>query len=401
MLKAKWIKQYDGWLLLILIMAIVCCVSAVFIKMNGFQEFWQLWNIKPLLPRFFDMQNLAAGYDSIKMGYDPLYNNHYDPAGRPMNHPRIVQHIVVWLGYGRGHISILGYSAITFFFIGVLLSFLRIDKKTAVIVALALFSPAVMLGIERGNHDLFVFFLVSLALFFSRSAILSIPVLLSAAFIKLFPIFASVYLLRFNKTKFLISFFICMSIFIVYLIFNYTDLLQVMSSTQIGGSLSYGAKVIITFIGAHYKDRAVFAYIPVVAILITTIAFFFHSGIYRKCFDVDRSFIDHFRVSAGIYVGTFMLGNMWDYRLMFLLFAIPQLVKWISLGQFRFISILALTSLLLTCWMTYFDPRIHIFFAIDELSNYILWSTFIYLGLASLPVWLYELFDSDKKQSIS
>jgi hypothetical protein len=43
---------------------------------------------------------------------------------------------------------------------------------------------------------------------------------------------------------------------------------------------------------------------------------------------VNEKYLNMFRLSAGIYIGTFILGNNWDYRLMFLLFAIPQITSW-------------------------------------------------------------------------
>ena len=51
-------------------------------------------------------------------------------------------------------------------------------------------------------------------------------------------------------------------------------------------------------------------------------------------FAADELHIDAFRIGASIYVGTYLLGSSFGYRLMFLLFTIPQLTPMAK--QFRF-----------------------------------------------------------------
>jgi hypothetical protein len=49
----------------------------------------------------------------------------------------------------------------------------------------------------------------------------------------------------------------------------------------------------------------------------------------------DQLHIDAFRMGASIYIGTYLLGSNFDYRLMFLLFTIPQLTQWLSNSDSR------------------------------------------------------------------
>ena len=399
----KWLAGYQGLLLLVFIIATVLSGCSVIANNYGINAVWNLWNIPIMQPRFADLLNLTGGYETILSGQDPLYKNPFDPWGRPMNHPRIVQYIMTWIGIGREGNFGLGIFVNCAFLAGVLLAFRTIDKKTAIILSLVLFSPAVVLGIERGNHDLFIFFLVSLVAMSSRYRIASIPLLLCASFIKLFPIFGSIYLLRFKSSHFWFSFVGILTVFILYLFYNQDDLGQIFSSTQKGGSLSYGYNVIITNLDPKHLSRSrLYSFVPAMAIIILTSAYYF--GLKDRPRLAGQAFnehIDMFRLGAAIYIGTFLLGNSWDYRLMYLLFAVPQLVQWATGRQLRLIAILTIIGIIASCWMTIFNRGSHMIFFIDELSNYIIFSTLIYLLLASIPDWFYRqlhLLNSNEKK---
>jgi hypothetical protein len=57
-------------------------------------------------------------------------------------------------------------------------------------------------------------------------------------------------------------------------------------------------------------------------------------------------------LGAGIYAGTFLLGNNWDYRLIFLLFTVPQLAEWTRQknGFFTTLARITLGALIVSCW---------------------------------------------------
>jgi hypothetical protein len=68
--------------------------------------------------------------------------------------------------------------------------------------------------------------------------------------------------------------------------------------------------------------------------------------------DSTSGALDGFRTGSAIYVGTFLLGNNWDYRLMFLLFTIPQLLVWTSHlnPRIRWVSRLTLGAIYICLW---------------------------------------------------
>jgi hypothetical protein len=106
-----------------------------------------------------------------------------------------------------------------------------------------------------------------------------------------------------------------------------------------------------------------------------------------------------FRMGASIYVGTFLLGNNWDYRLAFLVFVIPQLAEWLRLKNKlqKAIVIVTVISILLSAWhfVLKFDlpfiplkDPVNRNFIIDEFINWLLVPGFTYLLTASFPDWL-------------
>lgn len=378
-------------LLLIVVGVVTFCLLLGFLQ--GYDAVWSIWKITPLKPHFGDLRNLTSGAESIAMGYDPLYFNPQDPWERPLNQPRLVQYIVSALKLNQSHTTLIGILFILLFFLGVFISLKQINNLTALVLAVVIFSPAVMFGIERGNHDLFIFFLVSAALFLSNFPIISMLILLLAALIKIFPVFALSYFFKYKKRTQLVVLSGFLIPFVIYILLNSGDWKQVYNSTLKGygiyayGTLAY-SKPSASF--EYGKPAGLTAYIPFLAIVINTFIFYINS-IYEKGFKQGNdSYIDTFRAGAGIYIGTFFLGNTWLYRLMFLIFVVPQLISWTSDAKRGFISLIALISLIVSCWSLWGASIIseRWIFLIDELCNWVLFTTLFYLFLSSMPLFL-------------
>jgi hypothetical protein len=172
-------------------------------------------------------------------------------------------------------------------------------------------------------------------------------------------------------------------------VYNLPDLPQVFSSTQKG--LYHWAYGVMTY----DKMATGYSYIPVAAVLISTTIFYINDIRLQGWQEYDNYYIDAFRAGAGIYLGTFMLGNSWAYRLIFLIFIIPQLVTWIKVDRSRkIISVLALVSTIASCCPTWIDSGI-----LDETFNWLLFIFLLYLMLSSLPPFLQRLMLKSKIQS--
>lgn len=325
------------------------------------------------------------------MGYDPLYYNPGDPWERPMNHPRFVQSIVSILNFNQDHTTFIGILLILLFFVGIFLFLKKIDQITALMLAVVIFSPSVVLGIERANHDLFIFFLVSLALFASNLPIISMFILLFASFIKLFPVFALSYFFKYSKKTQIVIYGCFITFFLIYMLVNYSDWPQVFNSTQKGyGVKAYGVRT-------YDPSSSLKSYIPLIGIIISSLLFYAKS-IHKSNpeqeetnYQRDTNYIDAFRAGAGIYVGTFFLGYNWAYRLMFLIFTIPQLVSWrkdAKKSLKSLISLIALICIIISCWSMLgrgIIPNLSLRI-IDETSNWFLFASLFYLLIASMPL---------------
>ncbi len=373
-----------------MILAGVVALSALGMT-RGYHAVWEIWNIPQMTPHFADLRNLTSAGDSIRAGFDPLVQNPADPWRRPFNQPRIMQHIVSGLGISGAHTTAVGVTFIVLFVAGIFLSLPPISNATALPLAAVIFSPAVMLGIERGNHDLLMFFLVALGLAWSGKRALSFTVLLLAAFIKLFPVFSVALFLRQNFRPFLITAALFMALFCLYLLLNSGDLARIYATTEKGyGAWAYGTKAFFD------PPRIWQSYMPMLVLLPAVAGLVFwrwRAGDGEKGSSV---YIDGFRVGAAIYLGTFFLGNNWDYRLMFLIFAVPQLVAWAGEPGRRIPAIGALITLLFSCW-TLAVWKIGLVLAIaDEIANWLLFVLLLYLVLISLPAWARAPFQARK-----
>ena len=115
-------------------------------------------------------------------------------GGRPENYPRVWMAASI-LGLGEDDTDPIGYViAVAFFLAAIIVLPRRAPLGDALIYGVALCSPAVMLGVERGNVDIALFSLIAAAGLVMRRTRYGPPVasalILVAAVLKLFPIAA-------------------------------------------------------------------------------------------------------------------------------------------------------------------------------------------------------------------
>ena len=114
---------------------------------------------------------------------------------------------------------------------------------------------------------------------------------------------------------------------------------------------------------------------------------------------LQQQWIDAFRAGAAIYLGTFLLGNNWDYRLIFLILAIPQLVAWArdSACAVRRAARVVLAAILVSLWHLMFVrifcrlPHGYLLSTlIDGLAGWTAFAGLTYILCRSLPDWVRE-----------
>ena len=377
----------------------------------GYNNTWRLWNIPVLEPHFADLRTITHGAESYAKGFDPMVENPEDPWQRPLNYPRVWQ-VLYSFGINKSHTTIFGIIVVISFFLGVCLILPNCDNKTLLLTFAAVLSPASLLGVERGNIDLLVFFFAALSVAaIKRSGLLaSICVLIGFA-LKLFPVLGLSILLREQKSKFLSYAFMAAVFVAIYVLLNYSDIVLVMEGTPQSTYLSYGLNVFwmhltksnIT-LGSYVK---IFCYSAMVIIPL----WFYYLIFYRKKTPLHTSFsteyLDAFRVGATIYMGTFVIGNNWDYRLVFLIFTIPQMYIWIEAhaGRISIVSKLTMLAVFLSLWhllmlkiFEYIPYGGIVAYVLDEAANWMVLFGLLFLFLWSLPSWHLQMTTTSKER---
>jgi len=397
---------------LLVVLAVVFSFVAL-IALYGYNQTWLLWNIPVMSPPFADLRVITHGADSISKGLDPLVSNPGDPWGRPLNYPRIWQSLYL-IGINKSHTIGLGLGIISSFLLGVVLVLPNSSNRTLALTTGALISPAVLLGIERANIDLFIFFLVAVTIYLARkSALLADALIICSTALKLFPVFGITLFLRMRRRSFFKHMMLVMAILSLYLAVMLPEMRLISLATPRAIDLSYGINVAWMHMESinhslGFLLRIIcFALVLVVACL--SVVAYKRSSILKIADQWEGSLsLDSFRVGSSIYIGTFLLGNNWDYRLAFLILVIPQLSLWMlsPSRQLRCYSIAATFTLLASMWYLVISKIWSILAAglisllpvakmipwlFDELSNWSLFFLLTYLFFLVLPEWTKNL----------
>lgn len=382
--------------------ALAAILFLVAILVAGRDPVFGLWGVRCMKPDFPDTHGITSGIEWAREGGDPLVSNPRDPWARTFNYPR------VWLGLshlgiGQEHSVPIGYTLTLLFFLGLALFPPQAPGHTTIALMLVgAFSPAVLLGLERGNSDLLMFFLLAcgIAGFSGKrrwGKATGAAAIVAAFVLKIYPLLGAAMILGERKNAFLKYTLGYLLLAASYLFWTRGDLALIHQATPRATGMSYGADVLWMEIAQHGERLGVAAKIAsriglLLAAGLLVAGFSRRRTIPTATPDCVRS-LAAFRTGATIYCGTFVLGNHWDYRLVFLLFTIPFLADCARGSQGK-IATVTLTAMLLSLW------HVAIYLALknipggseasvllDEVCN---WVTFLclshLLGL-SLPIW--------------
>ncbi|MGZ4384808.1 MAG: glycosyltransferase 87 family protein [Gaiellaceae bacterium] len=391
---------------------VVVALTAVYLYFLGLilvggHDHWSLlyrnrFYVPALDPPFIDLLNVTSGWECTRRGVAVLASNPCDPTGRPANYPTIW----MWpsgLGLGPRENTLLGIGLAVVFFAAALALIRRASIGLGLVYALGLVSPAVMLGVERGNADMFVFIVVAgaLLLFRRRRALtrgIAHALLFLAAVLKLFPAFAFLLLFRQRLRWRLVGGGLAVLGFLVYVLATLGDIRTMQRTVSQQIWYSYGAGVgtdavddIVHGIGfqaglhRHHAD-GVFVVLAVLAALALAgwLAWRRRSLAGRPGVGAGHDLeFDSFVAGSAIYVGSFALMHNWDYRLTFLLLTIPQLVRW-SRTRLTPLPVPRLTLLFVIAVLWFGETSLWVpGHPYDELFN---WFLFVSLGTALLLI---------------
>ena len=385
-------------------------VYFLFLFAIGGRDHWQRFGVPPGPVEFADLELVTVAWECDREGVPVLPENPCDPFLRPNNYPQL------WLlpsalGVGEEATVPLAVAMAALFFAAFLILMGRATIWEGLLYSAALTSPAVMLGVERGNIDLIVFaVLVGAVVLFRRSPALRVAshaLFLLAAILKLFPVFAWGALVRQSRRWVIWGVGAVAFMFLAYVVATWGEIQTFLGEVPQANGISFGADVTTEAIQGHSASF----WLPIEALLdwearresldwyaqesagnVMTAALVLGAaavaGIlawrrrgYRAWPTANEApswGIDAFLAGAGIYVGTFALEHNWDYRLAFLLLTLPQLVAWARSGsgpvpapRITFAAVLG------TLWLGAFFTRLGLYY--DELLN---WLLFVNLGAA-------------------
>lgn len=404
-------KKYlaDGRLFVVVAVGIYW--HAYFVGVHNYNvNITKLYQFPVMVPSFADLRVITSAYDSADLDYDPMVYNICDPWERPFNYPRIWMVFSIF-GITQKHTSVIGVAlAFIFYMCLAWLVIPRIKLKTSIIYIIAVLSPAVVLGVERGNTDLIIFIILALALLFLRRGrrvtdIVSCLLILLSSILKLFPIFAFSALLKEKRKSFLIFLGICVFVFLGYLVLTYDDLVIINKNTPKPTDLTYGNMIIFDYwvdsianllsmdvqsLKILTRAASLILSFAIIVLALSSYNRLKEDEIYSVC-----NFIDALRIGSSIYVGTFLLGYNFNYRLIFLFFCIPQLIEWSKLKGNISLSGVAILLILISMWSTvlvsYTNPLSRL---IIEVINWTVFYSLTLFLLLTSPEWLRKMFDS-------
>ena len=339
----------DGrWLLAAVVAGYLSVVAAA--RLGFGVDLWPWLGVPSHELAFIDAMNVASAAECTRLGHDVLVDNPCDPLGRPLNYPRVWL-LLAFVGMNPSWAMPLGATIVAMFLLSVWALAGRLTFGQAAVYAAAVCAPAVMFGVERGQVDLVVFALVVGAVVTwrrsARASWVSPALVAGAAIAKLFPAAGLAAFLLARHRKAALAAAGAGVVVVVYLLATLSDVRAIGQVTPQGQHYAYGARILVAAsvrgIDAESWEalgmaRQVVAMMPLV--LVAGVAWWRwrRSALLQALTPGAADGPDDWRrlsfhLGAVTYVGTFATANNWDYRLVFLLLCLPQLLAWARQGR--------------------------------------------------------------------
>ena len=331
----------DGRLVLVgLLLAYFLALLALSLE-GGSAEAWRRFGVFSLDPSFADMRSVTSAWECARAGIEVVPANPCDPWGRPANYPSLWL-APAFLGLGQESTAYLGVATALVFFASFLIVIGRARPLDGLVYAAALCSPAVMLGVERGNVDLLLFAVVALGvLLLRRRWVLAHGLLLAAAVLKLFPLFAWAVLARQPRRRAVLAGGVLALALAAYVLATLGEIRAILDAVPQETQSSYGIAVAVDSaqeLVARLELTPLYFLThpwagPVGRVVLVCVGGLLGLWLARRWRArgervAENRHLDAFWAGAGIFCGTFALFQNYDYRLIFLLLTVPQLLCW-------------------------------------------------------------------------
>jgi hypothetical protein len=275
-----------------------------------------------------------------------------------------------------------------------------------------------MFVIEKGNIDLFIYFLhfISLIMVQSRKLwlrILGYIWLIIPILLKILSFFSFTIILKEKKNTFIFWFSSLIMISLLYIYSIKDEIFVSQKGLQLRIKYSFNYQILLSKINSVLNIENIFGnkfnliwafllIISIIVLMIITIKVLL--GIFNDInklpnwsddlkYSADGNFykslfLDSFRMGSCFYLGTFIVTVSWDYKLIFLIFTVPQIIAWTKQNnQLSLPSSFALLGIVATLYLSSFQYK----WLLDEVINWSIWFYFIYAFVLTLPKWIKTL----------
>lgn len=396
-------RQKNG--LMVVIIALSCYAILPFvlgsISGSDAHQGWGWLGIQIMQPAFSDAYNITSAIESRQQGFDPLALNPADVTGRPMNYPRLWLQLGS-LGIGQQQTALLAVLFILLFAIALGWMMRHSSLREGIVYAVVLCSPAVMLAIERGNNDLLIATMLIVAAFLPTGEkekegwVAGIPrymLLLIASLLKLFPVAALVILFNTTKKRRLLALGICFFLFALYVAYTIGDIRQIGKVVPAAISTSFGSMVLPDYILKKavkfgvYIPHIMARFLSLVACIVLPLWVLRHNvGNIIQATTTSEPLESKWQgrlwlTGSAVFCTAFLLGNNYDYRLLFLLLLLPQLFLWVKDERRKGVG-LVLVLVLLLLWLTFNISSNYVVLkdSVNILSEVVAWALYSLLA---------------------
>lgn len=355
---------------------------------------WDLFAVPHLNILFLDMIAVTSAVEAHADGINVLVENPYDPLGR------IHIYSQLWLlgsyfgiskidTYWISPICIVSYIAVTVYLI-------RPKRWTESLIILAfLFSPALLLVMERANNDIIAYILVAMSAIFAAKErlgyhALSAAFLLVASLAKFYPFFAlalfTLLFLASRRWKECIIYLSALLIFFTYIFANFHDVRLIISNIpNVTGSFTFGGETLFDRLGIPL-DQYTRAMTYTGFILSLSLAFLLAKRFKIEWAQSNTLISYSYFIGVGLLLFCFLAGNSFDYRNIYGLMMLPLFIYWIFADNKegtvnKLIGIICLLGFIYTIWASLFAFR----------AGSIQVQTSFYLLLESVIMWILTL----------
>ena len=282
---------------------------------------------------FEDWNVIISAIQCENLGYDVFLENPCDKGGRKHVYGSIFLLIPFFEKYSNLYLIYFPYFTILVFISVIVFHFNLRNFLDLILCVLFIFSPSLLLAIERFNNDIIIF-LILLFTCYSRSNFTNLIFISLASMAKFYPIVSAVVLLFRGKFIFKLFYILLfLSLIILFLYIDIDNLKKIFSTkSQFTGSwaLSFSIYNFVTLLSPLQMYMSKFN----ILIFILIFTFFLILGTYfiykeiniLKNFDFKDYKSRVFFLGLIICVFVYFVFNNYYYREIFLFFIIPYLL---------------------------------------------------------------------------